>query len=177
MVISLESAKKEYQNIQIELRQLEDKNYERLIAEKEQKGKELKQTIEELAGVTGLPSEIDNLSDFENSKIVEVFRKKKDFRSDNPIPNKTEWRTLEIQFSKDMPSAYKILAKDKKLSPLELHVCMLLILNFEDSSIVNLTDSISQTVTTAKSRANKKIFNEKGAQTLKAGLLQLMKTK
>lgn len=177
LVISLESAKKEYQNIQIELRQLEDKNYERLIAEKEQKGKELKQTIEELAGVTGLPSEIDNLSDFENSKIVEVFRKKKDFRSDNPIPNKTEWRALEIQFSKDMPSAYKILAKDKKLSPLELHVCMLLILNFEDSSIVNLTDSISQTVTTAKSRANKKIFNEKGAQTLKAGLLQLIKTK
>ena len=177
LVISLESAKKEYQNIQIELRQLEDNNYERLIAEKEQKGKELKQTIEELAGVTGLPSEIDNLSDFENSKIVEVFRKKKDFRSDNPIPNKTEWRALEIQFSKDMPSTYKILAKDKKLSPLELHVCMLLILNFEDSSIVNLTDSISQTVTTAKSRANKKIFNEKGAQTLKAGLLQLIKTK
>ena len=177
LVISLESSKKEYQNIQIELRQLEDKNYERLIAEKEQKGKELKQTIEELAGVTGLPSEIDNLSDFENSKIVEVFRKKKDFRSDNPIPNKTEWRALEIQFSKDMPSTYKILAKDKKLSPLELHVCMLLILNFEDSSIVNLTDSISQTVTTAKSRANKKIFNEKGAQTLKAGLLQLIKTK
>ena len=177
LVFSLESAKKEYQNIQIELRQLEDKNYERLIAEKEQKGKELKQTIEELAGVTGLPSEIDNLSDFENSKIVEVFRKKKDFRSDNPIPNKTEWRALEIQFSKDMPSTYKILAKDKKLSPLELHVCMLLILNFEDSSIVNLTDSISQTVTTAKSRANKKIFNEKGAQTLKAGLLQLIKTK
>ena len=177
LAISLEFAKKEYQNIQIELRQLEDKNYERLIAEKEQKGKELKQTIEELAGVTGQPSEIDNLSDFENSKIVEVFRKKKDFRSDNPIPNKTEWRALEIQFSKDMPSAYKILAKDKKLSPLELHVCMLLILNFEDSSIVNLTDSISQTVTTAKSRANKKIFNEKGAQTLKAGLLQLIKTK
>lgn len=177
LVILLESAKKEYQNIQIELRQLEDKNYERLIAEKEQKGKELKQTIEELAGVTGLPSEIDNLSDFENSKIVEAFRKKKDFRSDNPIPNKTEWRALEIQFSKDMPSTYKILAKDKKLSPLELHVCMLLILNFEDSSIVNLTDSISQTVTTAKSRANKKIFNEKGAQTLKAGLLQLIKTK
>ena len=177
LAISLESAKKEYQNIQIELRQLEDKNYERLIAEKEQKGKELKQTIEELAGVTGLPSEIDNLSDFENSKIVEAFRKKKDFRSDNPIPNKTEWRALEIQFSKDMPSTYKILAKDKKLSPLELHVCMLLILNFEDSSIVNLTDSISQTVTTAKSRANKKIFNEKGAQTLKAGLLQLIKTK
>ena len=145
-------------------------------AEKEQKGRELKQTIEELADATGLPSAIDDLNSFENSKIVEVFRKKKDFRSDNPVPNKAEWRALEVQFSKDMPNAYKVLAKEKKLSPLELHACVLLILDFEDSAIVNLTDSIPQTVTTAKSRANKKIFNEKGAQTLKAGLLQLIKT-
>lgn len=172
---SLASAKKEYQNVQEELQRLKGRDYKNLIAEKEQKGKELKQTIEKLAGATGLPSAIDNLGNFEKSKIVEVFHKKKDFKSDNPVPNKAEWRTLEIQFSKDMPSAYKILAKDKKLSPLELHVCILLILNFEDCSIVNLTNSISQTVTTAKSRANKKIFNEKGAQTLKAGLLQFVK--
>lgn len=177
LVIALEAAKREYQDIQEELQRLIDKDYKRLIAEKEQKGKVLKQTIEELADATGLSSAIDNLSDFENSKIVEVFRKKKDFRSDNPIPNKAEWRALEVQFSKDMPSAYKIIAKDKKLSPLELHVCILLVLDFEDSSIVNLTDSISQTITKAKSRANQKIFNEKGAQTLKAGLLQLIKSK
>lgn len=103
-----------------------------------------------------------------------MFYKKKEYPA-NPVPTKAEWRALEIQFSKDMPSTYKTLAKDKKLSPLELHVCILLILDFEDSSIVNLTDSISQTVTTAKSRANKKIFNVKGAQTLKAGLLQLIR--
>ncbi|MBO5631267.1 MAG: hypothetical protein J5965_19545, partial [Aeriscardovia sp.] len=172
----LNSAKKEYQGIQEELQRLKDRDYKKLIDEKEMKGKELKQAIEELAGATGLPSAIDNLSDFENSTIVEAFRKKKDFRSDNPVPNKAEWRALEVQFSRDMPYAYKVLAKEKRLSPLEFHVCMLLILDFEDRSIVNLTDSIPQTVTTAKSRANKKIFNEKGAQTLKAGLLQLMKT-
>jgi len=173
---SLAYAKKEYQNTQEELQRLKDRDYKKLIAEKEQKGRELKQTIEELADATGLPSAIDDLNSFENSKIVEVFRKKKDFRSDNPVPNKSEWRALEVQFSKDMPYAYKVLAKEKKLSPLELHACVLLILDFEDSAIVNLTDSIPQTVTTAKSRANKKIFNEKGAQTLKAGLLQLIKT-
>ncbi len=173
---SLAYAKKEYQNTQEELQRLKDRDYKKLIAEKEQKGRELKQTIEELADATGLPSAIDDLNSFENSKIVEVFRKKKDFRSDNPVPNKAEWRALEVQFSKDMPNAYKVLAKEKKLSPLELHACVLLILDFEDSAIVNLTDSIPQTVTTAKSRANKKIFNEKGAQTLKAGLLQLIKT-
>jgi len=173
---SLAFAKKEYQNTQEELKRLRDRDYKKLIEEKEQKGKELKQAIEELTGVTGLSPATDSLNSFENSKIVELFRKKKDFRSDNPIPNKAEWRALEVQFSKDMPYAYKVLAKDKKLSPLELHACMLLILDFEDSAIVNLTDSIPQTVTTAKSRANKKIFNEKGAQTLKAGLLQLIRT-
>lgn len=174
LVDSLAYAKKEYQDIQEELRRLNDRDYKQLIAEKEQKGEKLKLTIEELADATGLPSAIDNLNSFENSKIVEVFRKKKDFKSDNPVPNKAEWRALEVQFSKDMPYAYKVLAKDKKLSPLELHACMLLILDFADSSIVNLTNSISQTITTAKSRANKKIFKEKGAQTLKASLLQLI---
>lgn len=174
LVDSLAYAKKEYQDIQEELRRLNDRDYKQLIAEKEQKGEKLKLTIEELADATGLPSAIDNLNSFENSKIVEVFRKKKYFKSDNPVPNKAEWRALEVQFSKDMPYAYKVLAKDKKLSPLELHACMLLILDFADSSIVNLTNSISQTITTAKSRANKKIFKEKGAQTLKASLLQLI---
>lgn len=177
LTIAFYSAKKEYQIIQEELQQLKDKDYGKLIAEKEKKEKELKQTIERLAAVTGQFSAVDDLTAFENSKITQVFYKKKDFKLNNPIPNKAEWRALEIQFSKNMPTIYKVLTKDKKLSPLELHVCMLLILDFEDSSIVNLTDSIPQTITTVKSRANKKIFNEKGAQTLRAGLSQLIKTK
>ena len=86
------------------------------------------------------------------------------------------WRALEIQFSKDMPSTYKILTMDKKLSPLEFHVCILLILDFKENEIVNLTDSMPQTITTAKSRANKKIFDVKGALTLKSELLRLIKT-
>lgn len=175
LIESLTSAKLEYQNVQTELKRLKVKDYEKLIADKEKKEKELEQTIAELLNATGLSLEIDNLDGFEKSKIVEVFHKKKEFRSNNPVPNKAEWRALEIQFSKDMPSTYNILAQKKKLSPMELHVCILLILGFEDSAIVNLTDSISQTVTTAKSRANRKIFEEKGAQTLKAGLFQLIK--
>lgn len=176
LATALNSAKKEYQDIQEELWRLKNEDYKSLIAEKELKGKELKLTIGKLADAIGSSAAPDCLSDFEDSKIVEVFRKKKDFRLDNPIPNKAEWRALEVQFSKDMPATYKMLAKDKRLSPLELHVCMLLILDFEDSSIINLTGSMPQTITTAKSRANRKIFNEKGAQTLKAGLLQTVKT-
>ena len=122
----------------------------------------------------GQSSAVDNFADFEHSKMAAIFRKKKDFKVDNPLPTKAEWRALEAQFSKDMPAAYQMLAKDKKLSPLELHVCMLLILGFEDGTIANLADSMPQAVSNAKSRANKKIFGERGAQTLKAGLLQLI---
>ena len=136
----------------------------------------MKQKIEKLANAAGLSPVIDNIINFNNSIIAEVFRKKKNFRSDNPIPNKAEWRALEIQFSKDMPSTYKILTMDKKLSPLEFHVCILLILDFKENEIVNLTDSMPQTITTAKSRANKKIFDVKGALTLKSELLRLIKT-
>lgn len=175
LTTAFSTARKEYQGIQDELRQLKAKDYEKLIAEKEQKEKELKQTIEELANATGLSSAADRLSDFEDSDIAKVFRKKKDFRSDNPIPNKAEWRALEVQFSKDMPVMYQLLAKDKRLSPLELQVCILIILDFEDGAIASLTDSIPQTVSNAKARANRKIFDERGAQTLKASLLQLIK--
>jgi len=171
----LRTAKDEYRAIQNELQRLRNQDYISLIAEKEQKGQELRQAIVSLAGGNQPLISVDDLKKFENSKIVAVFNKKKDFKSDNPIPNKAEWRALEIQFSKDMPTIYKILAKEKKLSPLELHTCILLFLDFEDGAIANLANAIPQTITTAKSRANKKIFNEKGAQTLKVGLLHLIK--
>ena len=172
---ALASATKEYQDTKEELQKLKNKDYDKLIAEKERKEKELRLTIENLIGTSEISTTVDSLADFEKSKIVEVFHMKKDFRQGTAAPNKTEWRALEMQFSKNLPTIYKILINDKKLSPLELHICILLLLGFEDSSLVYLTDSIPQTITTAKSRANKKIFNAKGAKTLKAGLFQLIK--
>jgi len=174
---ALVKAKDEYTTLQNELQRLRNEDYVSLIAEKEQKIQELRQTIASLTDGNDLPSSVDDLEKFENSKIVAVFNKKKDFKSDNPIPNKAEWRALEIQFSKDMPTYYKILAKEKKLSPLELHTCILLILEFEDGAIAHLANAIPQTITTAKSRANWKIFNEKGAQTLKFELQRLIRGK
>ena len=175
LAANLESAQQEYQNIQGELQRLKEKDYHQLIEEKVMRSQELKQYIEKYAPVVETQPFTDNLDEFESSKIVEVFRNKKDFCSSKTVPNKAEWRALEVQFSRDMPIAYKILAEEKKLSPLELHVCILLVLGFEDSSIVILTDSIPQTISNAKARANRKIFEEKGAQTLKASLLRLIK--
>lgn len=175
LAANLASAQQEYHNIQGELQQLKEKDYNQLIVEKEMRSQELKQYIEKYTNVDDSSVIADNLSEFENSKIVEVFRNKRDFSTSKTMPSKAEWRSLEVQFSKDMPAVFNVLAKEKKLSPLELRVCILFILDFEDSSIVNLTDSIPQTISNAKSRANRKIFSEKGAQTLKTNLLKLIR--
>ena len=172
----LTSAKKEYRIVQTEMQMLKKKDYENLMIEKERQEQELRKTITNLSGICDESEVPDGLERFENSKIVEVFRNRKNFKADNPSPNKSEWRALEMQFSKDMPSVYKLFTTDKKLSPLELHTCVLLLLNFDDASIVNLTNSIPQTISTSKSRANKKLFNAKGATSLKSRLFQLTKS-
>lgn len=171
---ALSSAKREYQNIQDELQKLKNSNVERLIEEKERKGKELKQTIENIASEGKMSAATNGLEEFAKSEIVGEFVAKKSFCADSKKPTKAEWKALETQFRKDMPMAYNMLASEKKLSPLELHVCILLILDFEDGIIASITESLPQTVSNAKARANKKIFNESGAQTLKYRLMQLI---
>lgn len=171
---ALSSAKREYQNIQDELQKLKNSDVERLIEEKERKGKELKQTIENIASEGKLSAATNGLEEFAKSNIVCEFANRKIFCADNQLPTKAEWKALETQFRKDMPMAYKLLASEKKLSPLELHVCILLILDFEDGVIANISNSLPQTISNAKARANKKIFNESGAQTLKNRLMQLI---
>jgi len=171
---ALASAKREYQNIQYELQKLKNSDVERLIEEKERKGKELKQTIESIASEGKMSAATNGLEEFAKSEIVGEFVAKKSFCADSKMPTKAEWKALETQFRKDMPMAYNMLASEKKLSPLELHVCILLILDFEDGIIASITESLPQTVSNAKARANKKIFNESGAQTLKYRLMQLI---
>ena len=171
---ALASAKREYQNIQYELQKLKNSDVERLIEEKERKGKELKQTIESIASEGKMSAATNGLEEFAKSKIVGEFVNRKNFCADSKMPTKAEWKALETQFRKDMPMAYNMLASEKKLSPLELHVCILLILDFEDGIIASIAESLPQTISNAKSRANKKIFNESGALTLKNRLMQLI---
>ena len=171
---ALASAKREYLNIQYELQKLKNSDVERLIEEKERKGKELKQTIESIASEGKMSASTNGLEEFAKSEIVGEFVAKKSFCADSKKPTKAEWKALETQFRKDMPMVYNMLASEKKLSPLELHVCILLILDFEDGIIASITESLPQTVSNAKARANKKIFNESGAQSFKNRLMQLI---
>lgn len=169
---ALSAVRTEQLTVQNELRLLKDRNYESLIAEKERREQTLTQRIAELEAEANVPNEpVENhFDDFKNSQIVAVFAKKSLFTREHPAPNKSEWNALVRQFQKDMPAAYKAFHAGKKLSPLELYTCILLMLDYEESTIVGLTETSSPAVSTAKSRANQKLFGEKSAVTLKYNL-------
>lgn len=169
---SLSDARKEYQTVQDELLTLNNRDYEKLIADKEKKEKELRQTIERLEDFIGLPKAKNSLDTFSESTIVKIFRQKQAFKTASFLPRESHWRALVMQFAKEMPDMHRMLVEEKKLSPLELHVCILVLLGFDDITIVHLTGSISQTITKAKARANMKLFGVKGAHGLKKELFR-----
>lgn len=113
---------------------------------------------------------VNRLADFRNSQIVGAFDKKALFTAEHPLPNKSEWDVLVRQFMQDMPATYEFLFSGKKLSQLELYTCILLTLDYEEGTIVGLTQTSSPAVSIAKSRVNQKLFKEKSAATLKFNL-------
>ena len=171
-------AKTELHIIKEEQEIFKKKDYDAVIDRNKKIEQELKLRIAELEKENNTKKEAsatDNFNAFKCSKIVGVFSKKALFTKEHPIPNKAEWAALENQFINDMPATYRMLNKNKKLSSLELNTCILLLLDYEESTIVGLTGTSSQSVSIAKRRANMKIFNEKSAVTLKYYLKRLIK--
>lgn len=170
---SLHSAKQQRSIVQEELRKLKEKDYEGMIAEKEQQEAELTQTIEQLMAENEKykhHKETDHLEAFLESKIAQIFIKKAGGKAERPVPSDAEWRLLVSQFSKDMPAIYKSFGHGDALSPMEQHVCILILLKIPTNTIIMMVNSTPQTISKAKSRANMKLFHKKGANTLENNL-------
>ncbi len=164
-----ESAVDKREDLLKELEALRAHDYDTLISQKEDKIKEQNQTIAELEGRSGKVS----LRDFKESQIVKTFAEKSQFSKDHPVPNQAEWDMLEQQFRKDMPGLCRLF-EDKGLSDLEFRTCLLLLLDYDEGTVAGLTRSSSQTINSAKARANQKLFNEKGAKSLHRALKKLI---
>ena len=164
-----ESAIDKREDLLKELEALRAHDYDTLISQKEDKIKEQNQTIAQLEGRSGKVS----LRDFKESQIVKTFAEKSQFSKDHPVPNQAEWDMLEQQFRKDMPGLYRLF-EDKGLSDLEFRTSLLLLLDYDEGTVAGLTQSSSQTINSAKVRANQKLFNEKGAKTLHRALKKLI---
>lgn len=177
---SLNSAKMQRCAVQEELRKLKEKDYEGMIAEKEEQEAELTKTIERLQAENerfknSTDKDTDRLDDFLNSNIAQLFVKKANGKSERPVPSDAEWKMLISQFSKDIPVTFKSFGEGKPLSPLEQRICILLILGIPEKIMSMMTDSIGSTVSNAKTRANEKLYGKKDASSLKNNLIHALR--
>ena len=165
----------ERNQLQKELENLKDRNYAAVIEQKENKIKELNQSIDIYATIYQQVKAKDHLADFERSDIVRQFAQMAEFRKGMPLPGKREWKRLVTEFSKHLPSAYAMMTrKETALSELQLHVCILLLLDYDEGVIATLREAKPQTVNSAKVRANQKLFQTKDSASLKDNLCGLL---
>ena len=161
----------ERNKLQKEVESLNAKDYESVITQKEQEIALLNQTIERQSTIYHRVTVSDRLSDFEKSRIVQVFLGKRTYHKELTVPTGNEWKALVSQFRQDMPSAYATMSS---LSPLQLQVCVLLILGFEEGEIAYLRQTKPQVINTAKVRANQKLFLSNDSASLKDNLMGII---
>lgn len=164
-----------------ELQQLKAHNYESVIASKESQLAELTETIERLQAENEAFKEgsavrkTDNLEQFLNSDIANLFIRKATEKTEKVLPTEAEWKMLISQFSKDNPVTYKTFGSGKSLSKLEQRICILLVLDIPESVISIMTKSSTSTVSNSKARSNEKLFGRKDARPLKINLIHALK--
>ena len=170
-----ESAINKRNELQKEIESLQAHEYDTLLSQMEEKIKEQSREIELFENLYKKVIVKDRLSRFENSDIVQLFHRKITFRKDNPAPTDEDWNRLITQFAQDIPSVYAIMNSGQHpLSNLQLRICILLLLDFDESIIASMLDSKPQTINTAKVRANEKIFQNIDSASLKANLRKLI---
>ena len=161
--------------LQEELDSLKALNDSSLVIQKEE---QLEGQDQKIAVLDNLRKKIiakDKLSAFEMSDIVQLFQKKKSFKKENPSPDEDQWTELVSQFRQDMPSVYTIMTSGSlALSDRQLKICILLLLDYDESIIAAMLGSKPQTINTAKVRANEKLFHVSDSASLKANLRQLI---
>ena len=165
----------ERSKIREELNSLKMRNYDEVISQKEKEIERLNQTISQHEGTRLQTTAKNNMVRFQNSDIVQLFSEKRQFKKGEEPLTGNDWKQLVSQFSSDMPSAFAVMTSSN-LSPLQLQVCILLLLDYEESIIAALRETKPQTINNAKIRANKKMFMADNSTSLKSNLMRLVAT-
>ena len=167
---SLLKMKIEREGITKELEKIKANDYESLIVQKERKEEELNSVIVSLQRQIGQADLEDHIHQLTGSDIVKAFNEKKLYKQGVASPTKKEWKLLEQQFRKDMPATSAMFGK-AGLSPMELRICILFIIGFDDKDVNTIFYSTPQTISKAKRHANNKLFCTDSAQSLKSNLI------
>lgn len=178
----LSNAISSHSEIQDELQHLMDKDYESVIAAKEEKLASLTETIELLQAENETYKaeskfrSTKNLEQFLDSNIAAQFISRATDMSESVLPTETEWASLISRFRSTNPLAYMAFTTGKGLTKTEMRTCILLILDIPENVIALMTSSSTSAISNQKARANEKLFGRKEAHPLKNNLINAMKT-
>jgi tetratricopeptide (TPR) repeat protein len=160
----------EYNKLSAELERMKQQDGS-LIFDKQQEVEELKARLQAYQAALQTNGTSQQLSVFQESSIMQTFRKKSKVSPQTSLPTETEWKRLVSQFSRSLPYAYAALGRDVILSTNELRVCILLLSGFKIADVAVLLGTSPQSVTNLKARANNKLFGESSASTLERNLM------
>lgn len=154
---SYTSLYKEYN--QLQLKELVNKSaikehYEKILEDKRTELNNLKKKIEELgATLKGIQSN-DNLLTLNKEKIVIRLR------NTQYVPNETDWEELRTAYKKICPTYYSYITNQKGFSVRDQLICLLLPLDFTTKDMSILFVVSQQSITNAKLKISKKLFEE-----------------
>lgn len=178
----LQRAATAHSEISAELQMLKDKDYDRIIAEKERKECALKDEIEKLNTTiknyqqTKTKEPVDNLDAFLSSDIAILITKKADSKTEKPHITDRQWSLLQSQFCKSLPAMNKAFTEGKSLSELQKKSCILILLGISDATIRMMLDCSKSVFSDAKLHSNVKLFGQDNARSLRNNLLDGLKS-
>ena len=178
----LQRAATAHSEISAELQMLKDKDYDRIIAEKESKECALKDEIEKLNTTinnyqqTKTKEPVDNLDAFLSSDIAILITKKANSKTEKPHITNRQWSLLQSQFCKSLPAMNKAFTEGKSLSELQKKSCILILLGISDATIRMMLDCSKSVFSDAKLHSNVKLFGQNNARSLRNNLLDGLKS-
>ena len=112
---------------------------------------------------------------FRQTDIYKLFHSLRKYKKGYVLPSTTDWNNLEDTFRQFFPLFYKSLTDGYSFREEQLHVCILVWLDFASEEIALLTNKTKQHISTTKRRVNNKRFNIADASLLKVNLNNLYK--
>ena len=101
-----------------------------------------------------------------SNELVKLFHFKATGKQGISLPTRKEWKDLIRLFMKDMPVEKVVFCKNGMLTEMEIQTYVLLLLGFSDSESAVLQGKSAQSVNNAKSRINRRLFNDSSSATL-----------
>ena len=102
--------------------------------------------------------------------IVDFKNRLQVYHTGDEPPTESEWAQLKKAFSYNHRSGYLLVTSPRNMTEEQIRVCMMTMLGISESMMAFALDTDNRRVDRVKRQANKKLFGEDNARTLKSNL-------